>query len=282
MTKQRLEAAIARIDRYLTPAADDVIFLAGSAFPLRRHFPRDDPQIETLMRGSLGSAPQIDGLAFVRPDFSSVRMRRDRERDEIDSISGSIAKQPYAQEMMESGQAHPGDEVGVEPVFYVQDLGVSFLSVMAPVHRDGEFAASSSPRCRWDSSRASSKAAIPTAPCSSSTPMTTSSPIPCLPMAASRPHDASLPARADGVARSGAADRASASRRGWPNGTSWTPLRHRSPAGTYRVLLDQVTAFSPQPWIVGIYFPASADDASRSAPPAICRRTPPWSSLPSP
>src|SRR5215475_13597400 len=85
--QQRLVAAIDRIERYLTPAEDDVIFLADQLssgdVPLR-----DDQQINMMMRGSLGSAPQIDGLAFVRADYTGVRMKRDPERDKIDSVAG--------------------------------------------------------------------------------------------------------------------------------------------------------------------------------------------------
>jgi adenylate cyclase len=137
--KQRLQAAISRIDRYLTPASDDVMFLAAQlsrpdGMPLG-----DDQQLKTLMQGSLGSAPQIDGLAFVRADFSSVRMRRDLERGEIDSITGSIAKRSYSLEVMEAAKRIAPTKTEWNPVFYVTELGVSFLSVMAPVRRDGKF-----------------------------------------------------------------------------------------------------------------------------------------------
>src|SRR6516162_4572355 len=74
--QQRLDAAISRIETYLAPAAGDVAFLAGQlsrsgGLPLD-----DDSRIGPLMRGSLGSAPQLDALAFVRPGFPSVRARR--------------------------------------------------------------------------------------------------------------------------------------------------------------------------------------------------------------
>jgi class 3 adenylate cyclase len=136
---QRLDAAISRIERYLAPAADDVVFIAGQlsrsgSIPLG-----DDSQIGTLMRGSLGSARQIDGLAFVRPDFTSVRMRRDIERDATDSISGSLDKEAYAHELMEAAKRIKPAGWQWNPVYYVQDLGVSFLSVMAPVRRAGTF-----------------------------------------------------------------------------------------------------------------------------------------------
>jgi hypothetical protein len=107
------------------------------------HLLDDDPRLETLLRGSLGAAPQIDGLAFVRADLSSVRMRRE-ENDRIDSISGSIAKKSYALELMEAAKRiKPSvDKPPLQwnPVLYVPELGVSFLSVMAPVRRDGKFA----------------------------------------------------------------------------------------------------------------------------------------------
>src|SRR5882757_7385136 len=51
MSKQRLEAAISRIDRYLTPAADDVAFLATQLSRAGGVSLTDDSRIETLMRG---------------------------------------------------------------------------------------------------------------------------------------------------------------------------------------------------------------------------------------
>src|SRR5206468_574181 len=74
---QRLDAAIARIDRYLTPVADDVAFLAEQLSRPGIGL-EDDARIETLMRGSLGPAPQIVALAFIRADLTAVRTRRDR------------------------------------------------------------------------------------------------------------------------------------------------------------------------------------------------------------
>jgi adenylate cyclase len=140
MAQQRLEAAKAGIERYLTPAADDVSFLAEQLSHRGGILLNDDPQIAALMRGSLGSALQIDGLAFVRSDFSSVRMRRDRDRDrdQIDSISGSIDKQAHSHELIEAAK-RVTTPFEWNPVFYVPELGVSFLSVMAPVRRDDAF-----------------------------------------------------------------------------------------------------------------------------------------------
>ena len=101
----------------------------------------DDSRIETLMRGSLGAAPQIEGIVFVRADLSAVRLRRERDRDESDSISGTVADQPYAPELMEAAKRIKSDKRNVEwnDVYFVSELGVSFLSAMAPVYREGEF-----------------------------------------------------------------------------------------------------------------------------------------------
>ena len=137
--QQRLDAAISRIETYLAPAAGDVAFLAGQlsrsgGIPLD-----DDSRIGPLMRGSLGSAPQIDGLAFVRADFTSVRMRRYIERDATDSIASSLDKEAYVHELMEAAKRIKQTGWEWNPVYYVQDLGISFLSVIAPVRRNGTF-----------------------------------------------------------------------------------------------------------------------------------------------
>ncbi len=131
-----LDSATARIDRYLSPVADDVRFLAGQIGDPRVVDIGDDRQIETLMRGSLGPAPQIDAIVFLRSDLSSVRMRRDGSR-RIDSISGRMSNRTYVLELMERARRLTG--VGWNDVFYVKELGVSFISAMAPVLREGEF-----------------------------------------------------------------------------------------------------------------------------------------------
>jgi adenylate cyclase len=263
MNQQRLRAAISRIDRYLSPAADDVNFLAGQlsragGIPLG-----DDRQIEILMRGSLGAAPQIDGLAFVRADYSAVRMRRDLDRNEIDSISGSIAKQGYSQEVMEAAKRIPPTRWEWNPVFYVKELGVSFLSVMAPVRRGGKF-------------EGVVLATVPVGQLSrlieSGDPDSTMFILdaedgvvahPLLGHGAFTPTEKHfLPARMelpDPVLQQGIGMQSRL-----PNSTSWT--RSVTVAGkAYRMLSDQVMSFGKQPWIVGIYFPEAqmADQLSR-------------------
>ena len=76
--KQRREAAIARIDRYLAPAADDVTFLAAQLSRDGGISLDDDSRIETLLRGSLGcgTADRWPRLR-ARGPVSSVRMRRE-------------------------------------------------------------------------------------------------------------------------------------------------------------------------------------------------------------
>jgi hypothetical protein len=83
IASQRLDSAIARIDRYLEPVAEDVEFLAGQLSREGDLTRAGDGDIEILMRGSLGAIPQVGALAFVRPDLSAVRARRARGRDRI-------------------------------------------------------------------------------------------------------------------------------------------------------------------------------------------------------
>lgn len=253
MNKQRLEAAISRIDRYLTPAEDDVIFLADqlSAGDIP---PRDDHQIAMLMKGSLGSAPQIDGLAFLRADYTGVRMKRDPERDKIDSVAGKIPEEVYTQEVMEAARRIK-KAVEWNPVFYVKELAVSFISVMAPVRRDGKF-------------EGVVLATVPVAQLSrlieSGDPDSTifilnaEDGVVAHPLLARgvftptathfQPNRTELPdsvlkQRIDFQKKLGSA-----------SSTSWS--RSVSVDGVpYRMLLDQVTSFSSQPWIAGIYFP---------------------------
>ena len=244
---QRLAAAVARIDR------------------------ADDPRIETLLRGSLGAAPQISGLAFVRSDLSTVRARRDRslDRDRIDIISGSMARQSYAQELIEAAKRVKG--VGWNDVFYVPELHASFISAMAPVRRDGRFAG----------------AVLAAVPVSELSRLIAGND-PCRPRAAdgasaqtmfilnagdgvvahpflacgtfSPTPDRFLPQRqelGDPVLRALWAPQEKgllpdlSTRLG--GGSNWT-RRIVADGDTYVVLLHLVTTFSPQPWTVGIYF----------------------------
>jgi adenylate cyclase len=136
--QELLDSAVARIDRYLTPVSDDVAYLADQLERQGAIDPRDDARIETLMRGSLGAAPQIAGLLFLRPDMTDVRTRRERGRDEneVNSLSRPLLEKTYAFELIEAAKRAQG--VVWNNVFYVKELGVSFISAMAPVRRNGE------------------------------------------------------------------------------------------------------------------------------------------------
>ncbi|HYV87620.1 MAG TPA: hypothetical protein VFA91_03515, partial [Candidatus Polarisedimenticolia bacterium] len=134
---QRLDAAIGRIDRYLEPVADDVTFLAHQLSREGDLSAHGDPQTESLMRGSLGAIPQVVAMAFVRPDLTALRVRRERMRDRIGADSASIASQRYGPELLENARRISG--VAWNPAFYVEDPGVTFISAEAPVYRDGQF-----------------------------------------------------------------------------------------------------------------------------------------------
>jgi adenylate cyclase len=131
---QRLDAAIARIDRYLAPAADSVTFIAGQLSRPDGAPLDDNLRIGTLMRGSLAAAPQIEAMVFMRPDFTSVRLRR---QDDRESYTGSVSSESYVRDLIQ--EAKGMKSVEWNDVFYIRALDVSFLSVMAPVRRDGEF-----------------------------------------------------------------------------------------------------------------------------------------------
>ena len=99
--QQRLDAAISRIETYLAPAAGDVSFLAGQlsrsgGIPLD-----DDSRISPLMRGSLGSAPQIDGLAQGNGAAGAALVEDD------DAVMGRIEESPM-------GRARPRSRSAME------------------------------------------------------------------------------------------------------------------------------------------------------------------------
>ena len=253
--QQRLDAAKARIERYLMPAAEDVVYIARLLSKNGGISLADDSRIETLMRGSLGAAPQIEAMVFARVDLSAVRLRREDERDGIDSISQSIANRPYAGELMEAAKRIKTDKHDVQwnDVFYVPELGVSFLSVMAPVYRGGEF-------------KGVILASVPVGNLSrlieSGDPRSTifildaADGVVAHPLLArggfSPSPDHFQPLRMelpDRVLQQGVSFQTRL-----PDRKSWQ--RTVSVGGeTYNMLLDQLTDFSTQPWTVGIYFP---------------------------
>ncbi len=134
---QRLESAIGRIDRYLEPVADDVTFLARQFSREGDLSPAGDGQSEALMRGSLGAIPQVVGMVFVRPDLTALRVRRDRVRDRIGADSTSIVSQRFGPELLENAKRVQG--VTWNAAFYIEDPGLTFISAEAPVYRDGAF-----------------------------------------------------------------------------------------------------------------------------------------------
>lgn len=145
--QQRLNAAIGGIERYLKPAADDVSFLAGQLSAQDDIGLDEDARIKMLLRGSLGAAPQIEGLAFVRANFLSVIVARNRSTpDGVDSVSSSLADSVYIKELMEAarriktgaGKDKEKDYAWM-PVHYVKDLGVSYLGAVAPIRHRGTF-----------------------------------------------------------------------------------------------------------------------------------------------
>jgi adenylate cyclase len=138
--RQSLDAAIARVDRYLSPAADNVTFIAGQLSREHGMPLDDDARIETLLRGSLAAAPQIESIVFVRADLTIIRVQRGVDRY---AVTGSIANEPYSGETIEA--AKHVETVAWNDVYYVPELNFSYLSVMAPIRhyvdfiRDGEF-----------------------------------------------------------------------------------------------------------------------------------------------
>ena len=256
---QRLDSAIARIDRYLQPVADDVSFLAAQLSREGDLSPTGDRYIQTMMRGSLGAIPQVVGMAFIRSDLTAVRARRERDRDQIGTTSGSIVGQPYGPELLESGKRIHG--VAWNAAFYVQDPGVTFISAVAPVFRDDGF-------------RGVIVAAVAVDELSllidSGDPESTMFILSATDEVIAHPqlaHGGFTPTPDhfllrrnelnDPVMRdlwSAQADGGMAAR----VRTSTTGTRRIEVAGEiFVVLLRQVNRFSRQPWIAGIYFPAT-------------------------
>jgi len=133
---QRLDAALLQVDRYLAPVAEDVDYLAR-LLSARADIPLSDSErIQSVMEGALGAAPQIVGIAYLRPDLTSVRARRSPGPRVVDTRIHSIAGQAYGRELIQAGKSLAG--VAWRHLFYIKDLGV-FISAIAPVRRNNEY-----------------------------------------------------------------------------------------------------------------------------------------------
>jgi adenylate cyclase len=256
---QRLDAALLQVDRYLEPVADDVAFLA-ELLGRRRDIPlSDDRQIESIMEGALGAAPQIVGLAYVRPNLSSVRARRAPGPRIVDTRIGNIARERYGPELIQAGRRIA--TVAWNRVFYVKDVGVSFISAMAPLRRDNAY-------------DGVIVAAVPVAELSrlidSGDPDATMFILSANDEVVAHPElahggflptaEAFIPQRLDlkdpvlrnlwsAKAGGGIVDVISNAKLG--------VRRIDANGNSYIVLLRELDRYSPQPWIVGIYFPAT-------------------------
>ncbi len=253
---QRLDAALLQVDRYLDPVASDVGFVA-QLLGRRTDMPlTDDRQIQSVMEGALGAAPQIVGIAYLRPDLSSVRARRSAGPRVVDTRIGSIARERYGPELVQAGRRIAA--VAWNRVFYVKELGVSFISAMAPVWRDNVY-------------HGIVVAAVPVAELSSLIDSGDATMFilsandevvahPELARGAFAPtaedfipqrldlHDPVLRALWSTRSAGGIVDVISNKKLG---------VRRVEADGTaYIVLLRELDRYSPQPWIVGIYFPA--------------------------
>jgi adenylate cyclase len=131
---QRLEAALARIDRYLEPVADEVRYTAD-LLEQRADIPlNDDRHIEAILQGALGATPQVVGVTYLRPDLSNVRARRSLGPRIVDK---NLARFHYGPELLARGRQVTG--VGWNPAYYIKEVGVTFISAMAPVRRANSY-----------------------------------------------------------------------------------------------------------------------------------------------
>jgi adenylate cyclase len=256
---QRLDAAIARIDRYLEPVANDVSFLAEQLSTQGDISLGDDGRIEMLMRGALGATPQAAGIAFLRPDLTTVRTRRQREHDETGTVSGSVARHGIGPTLLQAAKHLRG--VGWNDMFYIKDLGSTFISAMAPVQRAGEFRGVVVAAVTIDRLSALIDSGDPKGTLFIFSDNDEVIAHPELAHGGFKPTPERFMLRrgelADPVMRalwSTESDRGMALR----VRTNETATRRVAvDGGTYLVLLRQVDRFGAKPWMVGIYFPTA-------------------------
>jgi class 3 adenylate cyclase len=129
-----IDGVVANIGQHLQPPRNQVEFLAkqlsGSIVPLD-----DDGRLRDLLLGSLAAAPQITGVAYVRADLHAIRAGREAGRAE--SAAGNWLDRPEVRLALRDAPSLTGFMWG--DVIYLETLRGSYITLRAPVRRDGVF-----------------------------------------------------------------------------------------------------------------------------------------------
>lgn len=129
-----IDLLVQRLDRHLAPVRNQAEFLANLLG--RNDIPLDDTQrLQDLLLGSLAAAPQIGGVAFIRDDLYAVRAGRTARGPEV--AAGSSLDKPEVRLALRKGASE--GSVGWGEIVYLRPLDNTYITVRAPVRRNGAY-----------------------------------------------------------------------------------------------------------------------------------------------
>ena len=125
-----VEAAIREVDTHLGAAQKQIEFL-DTMIERGDIDPRDDDRLRALVTGALAAAPQVSGIAFVRADFSVVRVGRTDEV--VFSLGGNWADRDDIRLSME--RAAELQDPGWRGIDWIEEFRSPHVIVSEPVMR---------------------------------------------------------------------------------------------------------------------------------------------------
>ncbi|MEQ8654356.1 MAG: adenylate/guanylate cyclase domain-containing protein [Kiloniellales bacterium] len=128
-----VNAVAEEVNSYVSAAQVQVKFLGG-LIARGEVEPDDIGRLRDLMLGALAAAPQVSGIAFVRPDFSVIRAGS--VDDELIFYQDNWGHRPEIRESMENVRIL--DDPTWRAISYVEELESTQIIVAEGVSRDGE------------------------------------------------------------------------------------------------------------------------------------------------
>ncbi|HYG91648.1 MAG TPA: adenylate/guanylate cyclase domain-containing protein [Azospirillum sp.] len=123
-----------RVRHQLDPAADIAKFVA-KLIERNELDPTDTRRLEDTLRGALGGAPDVTGVAFIGADLTGVRVGRLDGLLMVHGVDLRSAKDVPAEVFNGAGRSTPQ---WAEPL-WSKDARTSFLSLFHPVRKDGKY-----------------------------------------------------------------------------------------------------------------------------------------------
>ncbi len=132
--RQYVNSVVASVSAGLGPAREQAVFLAG-LIGAGEVDPQDELRLRTALLGGLAAAPQISGVAFLRPDLTIIRATR--TQTSFDSKVTREGERADLRRVLADAEQSPGPKWG--DILYLPELGDTQITLIAPVRRGNRF-----------------------------------------------------------------------------------------------------------------------------------------------